>query len=200
MFNKIADFFKTKAESAIIANTSVQDYYQSAALKIIAEIKKLRIRHVEARENIVKFNKIAEEKDEKRNQMDKDILRLRREAPEADASTRVKLALVYKRSAEEFRKQAASESDLLTEIEGAVRDLEYQKDDLAVKLELIRETQNARDAGLQNIEDVISSVELVSINVEEMMNKAKVFKGDDMSPTVLDSGEVADYLAQLEAK
>lgn len=200
MFKKIADFFKTKTECAIIANTSVQDYYESAALKIIAEIKKLKVRHVQARENIVKFNKIADEKDEKRARMDKDILRLRRESPEADASTRVKLALVYKRSAEGFRKQAESESGLLAEIESAVRDLDYQKDDLAIKLELIRETQDARDSGLQNIEDIISSVELVSINVEEMMNKAQVFKGDDMSSTTLGSGEVEDYLAQLEAK
>lgn len=200
MFKKIADFFKTKTECAIIANTSVQDYYESAALKIIAEIKKLKVRHVQARESIVKFNKIADEKDEKRARMDKDILRLRRESPEADASTRVKLALVYKRSAEGFRERAQGEHSLMLEIESAVRDLDYQKDDLAIKLELIRETQDARDSGLQNIEDIISSVELVSINVEEMMNKAQVFKGDDMSSTTLGSGEVEDYLAQLEAK
>ena len=61
MFNKIAEFFKTKENSAIIKNTSVQDHYEAAALKIIAEIKKLKLRHVTARENVSKFTQIADQ-------------------------------------------------------------------------------------------------------------------------------------------
>lgn len=200
MFNKIAEFFKTKANSAIIKNTSVQDHYEAAALKIIAEIKKLKLRHVTARENVSKFTQIADQKDSERARVDKDILRLRRESPEADVSTRIKLALVHKHAAEQFRKKVVQEQDLMTEIESTVRNLDYQKDDLAVKLELIRETQNAREAGLENVDDIIKSVEVVSIDIDEIMNKVQVFKGEDTTAAVIGTGEMADYLAQLEAQ
>lgn len=200
MFKKIAEFFKVKTDSAMIKHTTVQDHYESAALKIIEEIDKLRRRHVEAKGNINRLEQLASDKDTARAKIDRDILELRRTSPEADVSTRIKLALVYKHSADQFRKKAIAEKELMQEIESTVRTLCFKKDDLAVKLELIRERQSASEAGLENVDDIIQSSELVEVDVETILNKIQVFKGEDTSSAVIGSGEMADYLANLEAK
>lgn len=200
MFKRIAAFLKVKTDSAMIKNMSVQEQYESAALQIIQEIKKLRQRHVEAKGEIVRFRQIAKQKDEARAKVDSDILTVRKTSPKTDVSTRVKLALIHKHSAVQFRKKADALEEMLVQIEDTVRLYSDKRDDLAIRLELIRETKAAREAGLENVDDVLESAAMLDIDIDTILSEVQVFKGDDTTAVNIGSSDMEDYLSQLEAQ
>ncbi len=200
MFKKIAEFFKVKAEAAMIKNTSIEEQYQAASLQIIDEIKRLKVRHATSKLNVTKFTKLAEEKDEARAKVDKEIIHLRKTSPETDVSTRIKLALLHKHSASNYRNQVEEEKAMQLEIEASVRKLDDTKDDLAIRLELIRATEAAREQGMENVAEIVHFTDIAQINVESTLDKVRVLKGDDQTSVSIGSADLADYLAELEAK
>lgn len=197
IWTKLFNFFKTKTEVAIINNISTEEHYQTAALKVIEEIEKLRKRSVEADSDIKRLNNLAGEKDKARESKDKEILALRKTSPNTDVSTHVKLALLYKHTAEQFRVKATNLEAMQLQIAQSVVELSDTKDDLAVRLELIRETAKARADGIADVDGVLEATQLTQIDVDTILNKIQVFKGDD-TQKVINSVEMDDYLAQLE--
>ena len=197
ILKKIVEFIRAKLGTFVARNTSIEDQYVKAADSIIDEIHKLRTRHVTATREIKAKRDLADENDAKAESKEKEIRFELANNPQKDVTTLAKLGLLYRRTAGALRQKAIELEEMKSEIARTVVTLDDQRQDLAVKLEFIRETQKANSMGLDTGADIIESAELAKVDVQTIISRIDTF---NTTPAGVEttSADVAEYLASLK--
>lgn len=191
---KVAEFIRTKLSTFVTKNTSVEDQYTQAANRIISEITKLETVHVKSVNEEKRLRKLAKEKEVQAATKDREIRKL--VAENIPVVTHAKLAILYRRTATALSEKAEALVGMRAEIESAVVELDNQRQDLAVKLEYIRETRNAEALGITCGDDVIELAALTKVDINDVMMRIETFHGDKQ--TEVTSVEVEDYINSLK--
>lgn len=197
ILKKIVEFIRIKLGTFVTKNVTVEDQMTQAAEQIIAEVHKLKTRHVTAKREITEKEAQAVQKDAAAESKEKEIRRLLAENPNANVDTHAKLGLLYRRTAQALRSKATDLTNMLVEIENTVVALDDQREDLKVKLEYIRETRNANSMGLDNVADIVESASLMKVDVETAMSRIDTF---NTTPVGIETttADLQEYLASLK--
>ncbi|AAQ81375.1 e.6 hypothetical protein [Aeromonas phage 31] len=193
-FKKLAQFIRTKVSVFVTKNVSIEDQYTQAADQVITEITKLEKVFVKSEKEEARLRKIASEKEIEAIRKDDEIRRLITKNIPVD--THAKLAILYRRTGLALINKADELVKMRDEIKHAVVSLDNQRQDLAVKLEYIRETRNAESLGISCADDVVELAALTKIDVNDVMMRIETFNGDKR--TEVTSSEVEDYINSLK--
>lgn len=194
ILKKIFEFIRTKLGTAIAKNTSVEDQYTLGANRIIDEITKLRTTHVKSVNEEKRLRTLAKEKDSLAESKEREIRNLHQQG--VDVTTHAKLGLLYRRTSAALTAKADEYVGMRAQIEETVVKLDDQRQDLAVKLEYIRETRNASALGISSADDVIEIANLAKVDVDAIIMKVDTFSGAQPG-TETTSADVEEYLASL---
>ncbi|UYD57487.1 hypothetical protein OFDDKENP_00111 [Aeromonas phage B614] len=190
----IANFIRTKIGTFVKKNTSVEDQYTKAADHVINQITKLETAHVKSVNEEKRLRRLAKEKEIEAIRKDDEIrVLLTRNVP---VETQVKLAILYRRTADALNARADELAKMRDEIKVAVVELDNTRIDLAAKLEFIRETRNAEALGISCSEDVIEMAGLTKVDVNDVMMRIETFHGDKQ--TAVTVSEVESYINSLK--
>ena len=197
ILKKLVEFIRAKLGTFVARNTTIEDQYTRAANSIIDEIHKLRTRFVTAEREIKAKRDLAAENDAKAESKEKEIRHIMANNPAQDVTTLAKLGLLYRRTAAALRSKAQELEEMKLEITKTVVALDDQRQDLAVKLEYIRETQKANSMGLDTGADIIESAELAKVDVQTIISRIDTF---NTTPAGVEttSADVAEYLESLK--
>ncbi|ARW57559.1 hypothetical protein [Serratia phage X20] len=199
ILKKIVEFIRAKLGTFISHNTSIEDQYTVAANRIIDKIDQLRKRHVTSKKEIIRLNKLAEEKDQNAATKEREIRHILTTSPSTDVTTHAKLGLLYRRTAGALRVKATELVAMQEEIERTVVALDDQRADLAVKLEFIRESNAANSMGLSTAEDIVETAELAKVDVDTIISRIDTFNGSNATGVETTSADVAEYIESLKA-
>ncbi|MGL4521465.1 MAG: hypothetical protein ACRCWQ_02770 [Bacilli bacterium] len=195
MLKKIASFIKTKLSVAIEKNTSLEDQYSEAANLIITQITELRQRHVDATAEESNLYRSIRLKQDQKDKKDKEILSII--ANGGKPETHVKLAILYTRTIEAYRARQSELAVMKSSIDRTVVELDEHRQDLAVKLEYVRETQKANAMGINTEDDVIQIAGTTVVNVQDIMMRIETFTPGTTHDTTTTSTDISEYLATL---
>lgn len=199
MLKKIVEFIRAKFATFASRNTSVEDRYNQAANSLIDEIHKLRTRFETSKAEKVKLTKLAREKRQREEQKQKEIKHLLATDPTVDVTVHAQLAILYRNTAVALDKKAAEIDDIQKSIKEAVVELDNQRQNIAVKLEFIREARSVNSMGIDSVEDVVLSAGLTNVDVETILRRIDTFNGEQIPAEVqTTSADVAEYLASLK--
>lgn len=199
MLKKIVEFIRAKFATFASRNTSVEDRYNQAANSLIDEIHKLRTRFETSKAEKVKLIKLAAEKRQREEQKQKEIKHLLATDPTVDVTVHAQLAILYRNTAVALDKKAAEIDDIQKSIKEAVVELDNQRQNIAVKLEFIREARSVNSMGIDSVEDVVLSAGLTNVDVETILRRIDTFNGEQIPTEVqTTSADVAEYLASLK--
>lgn len=196
MFKKIANFVKTKLAVSVQKSLSVEEQYHAAADELIKKIFELKRRHATIGTEIANLEKTRVQKTEQRDRKIKEIKYLMKQG--TNVETHAKLAMLYERHAEAITKRIAELQATRNAIDEAVVGLDDRRTDLAVKLELIRESRAAGELGINTEDDVFQLAELTSLDVEEVITRVQTFTGDSIDNSHVTNAEVAEFLERLK--
>lgn len=196
MFKKIAAFVKTKLSVAVQNSLTVEEQYHAAADELIKKIFELKKRHVTIGTEIGNLEKTRAAKEEQKERKVKEIKFLMKQG--TNVETHAKLAMLYARHAEAIAKRIQELLAARDAIDEAVVDLEDRRVDLAVKLELIRETRAAGEMGVSTEDDVFQIAALTSLNVDEVIMRVQTFTGETVDNAHVSNAEVAEFLESLK--
>ncbi|AHY25112.1 hypothetical protein AVV36_gp150 [Pectobacterium bacteriophage PM2] len=195
ILKKIAEFIRVKFGSFVARNVTVEDQYTKAANLLIDKITMLRTSHVKSINEEKRIRRLAEEKTALAESKEKEIRRLL--ANNQPVGTHAKLGLLYRRTSEALIKKADEYVAMRTEIEDKVVALDDARQDLAVKLEFIRETRSAAALGIATAEDVTEIASLTKVAVDDTLMKVDTFHSAEPG-TVTTEADVEEYLASLK--
>lgn len=199
MLKKIVEFIRAKFATFASRNTSVEDRYNQAANSLIDEIHKLRTRFETSKAEKVKLTKLAAEKRQREEQKQKEIKHLLSTDPTVDVTVHAQLAILYRNTAVALDKKAVEIDDIQKSIKEAVVELDNQRQNIAVKLEFIREARSVNSMGIDSVEDVVLSAGLTNVDVETILRRIDTFNGEQIPAEVqTTSADVAEYLASLK--
>lgn len=199
MLKKIVEFIRAKFATFASRNTSVEDRYNQAANSLIDEIHKLRTRFETSKAEKVKLTKLAAEKRQREESKRKEIKHLLETDPTVDVTVHAQLAILYRNTAAALDKKAMEIDDIQKSIKEAVVELDNQRQNIAVKLEFIREARSVNSMGIDSVEDVVLSAGLTNVDVETILRRIDTFNGEQIPTEVqTTSADVAEYLAALK--
>lgn len=199
MLKKIVEFIRAKFATFASRNTSVEDRYNQAANSLIDEIHKLRTRFETSKAEKVRLTKLAREKRQREESKQKEIKHLLATDPTVDVTVHAQLAILYRNTAKALDKKAAEIDDIQKSIKEAVVELDNQRQNIAVKLEFIREARSVNSMGIDSVEDVVLSAGLTNVDVETILRRIDTFNGEQIPTEVqTTSADVAEYLASLK--
>lgn len=191
----LVDFIRTKLNSFFTKNISVEDRYTQAAVDVIDEMHRLKTVKEKSVGEESRLRKLADEKIKQAVQKEDEIRRLNAEGS-GPVVTHAKLAILFRRTATALIEKADGLAGMRIEIAKAVVSLDDQRQDLAVKLEYIRETRAANELGISCADDVIEIAALTKVNVEDVMMRIETFNGHQQ--TEVTDSEVAALIASLK--
>lgn len=199
MLKKLVEFIRAKFATFFSRNMTVEDRYNQAANSLIDEIHKLRTRFETSKAEKVKLTKLAAEKRTREESKRKEIKHLLETDPTVDVTMHAKLAILYKNTAEALDKKALEIDAIQQSIKEAVVELDNQRQNIAVKLEFIREARSANSMGIDSVEDVVLSAGLTNVDVETILRRVDTFNGEQIPAEIqTTSADVAEYLASLK--
>ena len=192
---ELVQFIRTKMTSFFTKNTSVEDRYMQAANNVIDEMLRLKTAKEKSVGEESRLRKLAEEKTKQAIQKENEIRRINKDGS-GPVVTHAKLAILFRRTATALIEKADGLANMRTEIAKAVVSLDDQRQDLAVKLEYIRETKAANDLGISCAADVVELAALTKVNVEDVMMRIETFNGHQQ--TEVTDYEVEELIASLK--
>lgn len=195
ILKKIVEFIRAKLGSFVARNVTVEDQYTQAANLLIDKITMLRTSHVKSVNEEKRIRALAAEKVTLAESKEKEIKRLM--ANGQPVGTHAKLGLLYRRTSEALLKKADEYVGMRNEIEAKVVELDDARQDLAVKLEFIRETRSAAALGVATAEDVTEIAALAKVAVDDTLMKVDTFHTAEPG-TVTTEADVEEYLASLK--
>lgn len=195
ILKKIVEFIRAKLFTTMANNLTVEDQYASAASKLIDKITQLKVAHEKSKNEEIRVRRLAKEKDGAAVKKEKEIRALM--AQGVDVTTHAKLGILYRRTASALHQKADDYKGMRSEIEAKVVELDDAREDLATKLELIRETRAANDLGVASAEDVIEIAGLAKIDVEDTLMRVETFNGTQHG-TETTSVDIQEYLDSLK--
>lgn len=190
----IAEFIRTKINSFVKKNTSIEDQYAKAAEQVISQITRLETAHVKSVSEEKRLRQYAKDKQAEARRKDNEIRMLMNQ--NVPVETHVKLAILYRRTADALNAKADELEKMRDEIKLAVVELDNSRLDLAAKLEFIRETRNAEALGISCSEDVIELAGLTKVDVNDVMMRIETFNGDKQTAVTI--SEIENYINGLK--
>lgn len=190
----IAEFIRTKINSFVKKNTSIEDQYTKAAEQVISQITRLETAHVKSVSEEKRLRQYAKDKQAEARRKDNEIRMLMNQ--NVPVETHVKLAILYRRTADALNVKADELEKMRDEIKLAVVELDNSRLDLAAKLEFIRETRNAEALGISCSEDVIELAGLTKVDVNDVMMRIETFNGDKQTAVTI--SEIENYINGLK--
>lgn len=187
------NFISTKLNSFFKKNLSAQDQMTAAAETLISEIKRLKTVFAKSETEEKRIRALVVEKTKQAAAKDEEIKRLVKEG--LPVTTHAKLAILFRRTADALLAKADDLVTMRGEIAKAVVEMDNQRQDLAVKLEYIRETKAANELGITCTDDVVELAALTKIDIEDTMMRIETFNGDRQ--TEVTSAEVQNYINSL---
>lgn len=195
ILKKLVEFIRAKFGSFVARNTTVEDQYTEAANTLIDRITQLKTSHVLSVNEEKRIRALAADKATLAESKEKEIKRLL--ANGSPVGTHAKLGLLYRRTAAALLTKADEYAGMRSEIEAKVVELDDARQDLAVKLEFIRETRSANALGIATADDVIEIAALAKVSVDETLMKVDTFHTAEPG-TVTTDADVEEYLASLK--
>lgn len=195
ILKKIVEFIRAKLGTFVARNTSVEDQYTDAANMLIDQITSLRTSHIKSVNEEKRIRNLAAEKITAAESKEKEIKRLISEG--LPVGTHAKLGLLYRRTSDALIKKADEYVGMRTEIERRVVELDDARQDLAVKLEYIRETRSAAALGVATAEDVTEIAALTKVSIDKTLMQIDTFQSVEPA-TVTTEADVQEYLASLK--
>lgn len=192
---KLVEFIRSKLGTAMAKNLSVEDQYTKAANTLIDKITELQTVHIKSVNEEKRIRSLANDKDQLAASKEREIRKLMAEG--VDVNFHAKLGLLYRRTAEQLRKKADSYIEMRKEIERKVVELDDSRQELAVKLEYIRETRSVSAMGISTAEDVIELAALTKVDIDDTLMRVETFKGPQVGIDTT-SADIEDYLASLK--
>ncbi|ARB05923.1 hypothetical protein fHeYen901_150 [Yersinia phage fHe-Yen9-01] len=193
----VLNFVRSKISTVVSKNTTVEDQYTDAANQLIDKIKSLRQRYVTSKSEITRLEDLANQKDKQGASKEREIRALLADNKDANVVTHAKLGLLYRRTAEALRSKTVKLVEMQTQIAQTVVELDEQRQDIAIKLEFIRESKAANSMGLDTSESVIELAELTKIDIDTILMRVDTFNGSDPAMTTT-SADVTDYINSLK--
>lgn len=190
----IAEFIRTKINSFVKKNTSIEDQYTKAAEQVISQITRLETAHVKSVSEEKRLRQYAKDKQVEARRKDNEIRMLMNQ--NVPVETHVKLAILYRRTADALNTKANELEKMRDEIKLAVVELDNSRLDLAAKLEFIRETRNAEALGISCSDDVIELAGLTKVDVNDVMMRIETFNGDKQTSVTI--SEIENYMNGLK--
>lgn len=198
ILSRIKEFLTIKADNAVIANTSHAERLNSAALKIINEIDRLRkgraeIIRLDAERvaNAGKHNNLCSEMEQKIIMMHEQGLPV--------SEMQYKIALQHKRMAEGYEKQRGNPNELLEEIDKSVIALHQKLSDIQYEIQYEKMAKEATDIGVSCIEDVVLDTTKTEIEVDTLLLKSKTFN-NAVQQSSIDTIDIAMYAEELKKR
>lgn len=195
ILKKIVEFIRAKLGTFVARNTTVEDQYTDAANMLIDQITSLRTSHIKSVNEEKRIRNLAAEKITAAESKEKEIKRLISEG--LPVGTHAKLGLLYRRTSDALIKKADEYVGMRTEIERRVVELDDARQDLAVKLEYIRETRSAAALGIATAEDVTEIAALTKVSIDKTLMQIDTFQSVEPA-TVTTEADVQEYLASLK--
>lgn len=193
----VLNFVRSKISTAVAKNITVEDQYTDAANQLIDKIKSLRQRYVTSKSEITRLEDLAKQKDQQGASKEREIRALLADNKDANVVTHAKLGLLYRRTAEALRVKTVKLVEMQSQIAQTVVELDEQRQDIAVKLEFIRESKAANSMGLDTSESVVELAELTKIDIDTILMRVDTFNGSDPAMTTT-SADVTDYINSLK--
>lgn len=201
MLKKLVEFIRAKFASFSARNTTLEDRYTQAANALIDQIHLLKTRLETSKAEKVKLTKLAREKRTRQESKEKEIKYLMETQPTTDLTTHVKLALLYRNTAAALDVKAAEIDEIQAKIKETVVELDDKRQDIAVKLEYIREAKSVDTLGIDSVEDVILSAGLTEVDVDTILRRVDTFNGESVPAEIqTTSADIAEYLESLKSK
>lgn len=192
---KIVEFIRTKLDSAMAKNLSVEEQYTAAAAKLLDKIKDLKTASVKSINEEKRIRELVIEKNRQAESKEREIRKLLSEGQ--DVTMHAKLGLLYRRTAEQLTTKADGYAEMRIEIAKKVVELDDARQELAVKLEYIRETRAANALGISTADDVVEIAALTKVDIEDTLARVETFNGN-ISGVETTSADVQEYINSLK--
>lgn len=193
----IKTFVKTKMTSFFAKNTSVEDQLNRAGDMIITEITNLGTRYYTAEAEIARIKKLISAEKERKAEKDREIKGILAKNPEANVTDKARMALLISKIIAKFEAQTAELKEVMESVVSAGKELKVQQQEIASRLELIRETNRANSFGIDTSDDVNEIVGITKTTVEDIMMRIETFKGTKYVETATDI-DVEAYIDSLK--
>lgn len=192
---KLVEFIRTKLGTAMAKNLTVEEQYNAAADKLITQIKELKTASVKSIDEEKRIRELVIEKNKQAASKEREIRKLLAEGQ--DVTMHAKLGLLYRRTAEQLNTKADGYAAMRIEIARKVVELDDARQNLAIKLEYIRETRAANALGISTADDVIEIAALTKVDIEDTLTRVETFNGTPAGVETT-SADVQEYINSLK--